>query len=218
MRAKRLPPFPTKVAALAHREPAVVAEGLVLARLVACFLAVESRKLPLQLRARLGDGAGSYALVGPGWRGVLPAGITRAITTPTPVISVLARVAIVDDRPETFLAASRVQNDTTRPRRASTRGGAHTNSAPPRNYAHHVTRPPRKYTHTTYTSLRWTPELEPYVTKALPYWVNSPYLQQHGLTAEELAKEQGYLDRLRHCFLSALEDRERVHPLAGRMS
>jgi len=46
---------------------------------------------------RLGDGAGSYAIVGPDWRGVLPDGINRAVVAPTPVIALLARVAVLND-------------------------------------------------------------------------------------------------------------------------
>lgn len=46
---------------------------------------------------RQGDGAGAYALVGPDWRGVLPEGLNRTVTAPTPVIAVLARVAVLDD-------------------------------------------------------------------------------------------------------------------------
>ena len=46
---------------------------------------------------RLGDGEGAYALVGPDWRGVLPDGIRRVVVAPTPVISLLVRVVVLDD-------------------------------------------------------------------------------------------------------------------------
>jgi DNA sulfur modification protein DndE len=44
-----------------------------------------------------GDGAGSYAIVGPNWRGVLPEGLNRSVVSPTPVACVLARVAVLND-------------------------------------------------------------------------------------------------------------------------
>jgi hypothetical protein len=48
--------------------------------------------------SRLGDvHGGRYLVTGPGWRGPVPDGITRVISAPTPVICVLARVAILDD-------------------------------------------------------------------------------------------------------------------------
>jgi hypothetical protein len=46
---------------------------------------------------RQGDGEGAYALVGPHWRGVLPDGLNRSVAAPTPVIALLARVAVLDD-------------------------------------------------------------------------------------------------------------------------
>jgi len=53
---------------------------------------------------RLGDGEGSYAIVGPDWRGVLPDGITRSIVAPTPVIALLARVAVLNDDEDAAVA------------------------------------------------------------------------------------------------------------------
>jgi hypothetical protein len=53
---------------------------------------------------RLGDGEGAYAIVGPDWRGVLPDGITRSIVAPTPVIALLARVAVLDDDEDASVA------------------------------------------------------------------------------------------------------------------
>ena len=53
---------------------------------------------------RLGDGEGAYAIVGPDWRGVLPDGITRSIVAPTPVIALLARVAVLDDDEDAAVA------------------------------------------------------------------------------------------------------------------
>jgi hypothetical protein len=53
---------------------------------------------------RMGDGAGAYAIVGPGWRGVLPEGIDRSIVAPTPVIALLARVAVLNDDEDTAVA------------------------------------------------------------------------------------------------------------------
>jgi hypothetical protein len=47
---------------------------------------------------RMGDiYGGEFLLVGPGWRGQVPAGMTRVITAPTPLICLLARVTILDD-------------------------------------------------------------------------------------------------------------------------
>lgn len=56
---------------------------------------------------RLGDGAGAYVLVGRSWRGVLPDGINRAVVSPTPVISLLARVAVLDDDEDAAVALQR---------------------------------------------------------------------------------------------------------------
>ncbi|MGI9585497.1 MAG: DUF1254 domain-containing protein, partial [Acidimicrobiia bacterium] len=53
---------------------------------------------------RLGDGEGAYAIVGPDWRGVLPEGIKRSIVAPTPVIALLARVAVLDDDEDAAVA------------------------------------------------------------------------------------------------------------------
>jgi hypothetical protein len=53
---------------------------------------------------RLGDGEGAYAIVGPDWRGVLPDGITRSIVAPTPVIALLARVAVLDNDEDAAVA------------------------------------------------------------------------------------------------------------------
>lgn len=56
---------------------------------------------------RQGDGEGAYALVGPHWRGVLPDGLNRAVVAPTPVIALLARVAVVDDHEAAAVALQR---------------------------------------------------------------------------------------------------------------
>ena len=56
---------------------------------------------------RQGDGAGAYALVGPHWRGVLPDGLNRAVVAPTPVVALLARVAILDDDEAAAVALQR---------------------------------------------------------------------------------------------------------------
>lgn len=53
---------------------------------------------------RRGDAEGAYAIVGPHWRGVLPEGIKRSIVAPTPVIALLARVAVLDDDEEAAIA------------------------------------------------------------------------------------------------------------------
>lgn len=53
---------------------------------------------------RQGDGEGAYAIVGPHWRGVLPEGIDRSVVAPTPVIALLARVAVLDDEEEAAIA------------------------------------------------------------------------------------------------------------------
>ena len=53
---------------------------------------------------RQGDGEGAYAIVGPHWRGVLPEGINRSIVAPTPVIALLARVAVLDDDEDAAIA------------------------------------------------------------------------------------------------------------------
>lgn len=53
---------------------------------------------------RLGDGSGAYAIVGPHWRGVLPDGITRSIVAPTPVIVLLARVAVLNNDEDAAVA------------------------------------------------------------------------------------------------------------------
>ena len=47
---------------------------------------------------RTGDThGGDFLLTGPGWRGIVPEGITRVITAPTALVCLLARVTILDD-------------------------------------------------------------------------------------------------------------------------
>jgi hypothetical protein len=56
---------------------------------------------------RQGDGEGAYAVVGPHMRGVLPEGISRSVIAPTPVIALLARVAVLDNEEEAAIALQR---------------------------------------------------------------------------------------------------------------